>query len=150
MNLISPLWEKRVWRSLEDHPLLLKRYEGLEPLLRKQAIAELLGMKDIKVGSAVYDGADEGQDFDGTEIWDDKIAMYYVPPAFLNGQGGEGGPQFFGKKTPTFAAQFVWKYFHTKKRRDPHDRGDIVECFEQQDEKVCAQYLRLPDRRCPR
>mgnify|MGYP003147126372 CR=1 FL=1 len=45
-----------------------------EAMIRAQ-LAAIFGLTNLIVGSAVYDGAKEGQDFSGTDIWADDYAM---------------------------------------------------------------------------
>lgn len=40
-------------------------------------VASVLDLKNIFVGGEVYDGANEGQDFSGTDIWSDDYALVF-------------------------------------------------------------------------
>lgn len=59
---------------------LLKRFPGVQILTRamiEQSLAAIVGLQQLIVGWAGYDGAKEGQAFSSGTIWDDDYALIY-------------------------------------------------------------------------
>lgn len=122
---------------LTEHPTIVGRLQYTDPLFTEQKLAALFGVKKILFGEAIKNTADEGQTAVMAEVWDDKIAGFYVPENFLSGSGGEvESAGFISNGMPTFALQFVSEYYKVGIRRDSEDRGDWITVTESQDEKI--------------
>ena len=72
------------FNNLMANTAILGKFPGAvlitEDMIR-QAIASILGIQNLIVGSGVYDGALEGQTFSGTDVWSDDYALIFKKQA---------------------------------------------------------------------
>jgi len=105
-----------------------------EAMLRAQ-MAAIFGIRNLIVGQAVYNTADEGQDFSGGEIWPDDYALLAV-------LGEEGLPLTEPQLGRTILweeyisdIEYVWMY------RENQTKSDVI-CVEHSvDEKIFDAYF---------
>jgi len=105
-----------------------------EAMLRS-AMAAILGIQDLIVGQAVYNSADEDQDFTGSEIWSDDYAMVAV-------LGSEGLPL----TEPQLGRTLRWDPYasdleYVETYRENQTKSDIVRVEQFIDEKVFDPYF---------
>jgi len=109
-----------------------------EAMLRAQ-MAAILGIQNLHVGQAVYNSADENQDFVGAEIWPDDYAMVAV-------LGEEGLPM----TEPQLGRTIVWEAYvdpdgeelvYVEMYEEPQTKSDIVRVEQSIDEKVFDAYF---------
>lgn len=102
---------------------------------QKQAVKAFLGVDNLLVSFGVYNGADEGQTFSATDIWDGSKGFL-----FIKGQAGlQGGPAF-GKTMNWTDDELVG----TESYEEPQTRSTIIRVRNHRDEKVitsAAGYL---------
>lgn len=76
---------QEVWDVLTEHPDIIARIQYAAgptnpAIVTLQNVAALMGLKEIRIASAVYNSANEG----GTDafdfIWGKRILLYYKPP----------------------------------------------------------------------
>jgi len=116
-----------VWDRLIDHPDFIDRIKGgattANPAFwSQQALANLLGLDEILVGSAVYNAAQEGLTAVPTFIMDDDALLLYTPSTA-------------GKMIPSAGYTFVWQTLvngarspqYIRKIREERPRKDIIE-----------------------
>jgi len=102
---------------------------------QKQAVKAFLNVDNLLVSFGVYNGADEGQTFSASKIWDSSKAFLYI-----KGQVGlQGGPAF-GKTMNWVDDGLVG----TESYEEPQTRSTIIRVRHHRDEKVitsAAGYL---------
>jgi hypothetical protein len=102
---------------------------------QKQAVKSFLGVDNLLVSFGVYNGADEGQTFSATDIWDDTKAFLFIK----GGAGLQGGPAF-GKTMNWVDDELVG----TESYDEPQTRSTVLRVRHHRDEKVitsAAGYL---------
>lgn len=102
---------------------------------QKQVIKSFLQVENLLVSFGVYNGADEGQAFSGTQIWDDTKAFL-----FIKGQAGLQGGAAYGKTMNWANDELVG----TESYEEPQTRATIIRARNHRDEKVitsAAGYL---------
>lgn len=105
-----------------------------EALLRAQ-MGAIMGIQDLIVGQAIYNSADEGQDFVAGEIWPDDYAM-------IAALGEEGLPM----TEPQLGRTILWKPYtsdleYVETYREEQTKSDIVRVEQSIDEKVFDKYF---------
>lgn len=105
-----------------------------EAMLRAQ-MGALMGIQDLIVGQAIYNTADEGQDFVAGEIWPDDYAL-------IAALGEEGLPM----TEPQLGRTILWKPYtsdleYVETYREEQTRSDIVRVEQSIDEKVFDKYF---------
>ena len=105
-----------------------------EEMLRSQ-MAAILGIRNLIVGQAVYNSADEGQDFTGSEIWPDDYAMVAV-------LGNESLPI----SEPQLGRTIVWDPYadsleYVESYREEQTESEIIRVKNFTDEKVFDPYF---------
>lgn len=105
-----------------------------EALLRAQ-MGAILGIQDLIVGQAIYNSADEGQDFVAGEIWPDDYAM-------IAALGEEGLPM----TEPQLGRTILWKPYtsdleYVETYREDQTKSDIVRVEQSIDEKLFDKYF---------
>lgn len=105
-----------------------------EAMLRAQ-MAAILGIQELLVGQAVYNSADEGQDFSGSEIWVDDYAMVTV-------LGEEGLPM----TEPQLGRTVLWQNYisdieYVESYREEQTKSDIIRVEHSVDEKIFDAYF---------
>lgn len=121
-----------------DHPNMLDRvkYSGSSErpaMINAMAMAEILDIDEVLVGEASYTTSPEGTaeaSVTLTPMFDDDALLIYVPAS----------PSIF---TPAAGYTFDWQTLYgggvyVKRRRDPSDKGDLIEAFEHYDMKATA------------
>lgn len=69
----------QVWAKLRHHPDLLGRLSVSSiRVLTPQLLADLMGIENILIGDAVYNGADEGQSDSMSYVWGKHVLLAYV------------------------------------------------------------------------
>lgn len=118
-----------VWDRLADHPDLIDRIKGGattgNPAIAQQALlAQILGLEEVLVGSAVYNSADENQSVSNAFIMDDDALLIYTP-------------RTPGRLMPSAGYTFVWRTLvngadspqYIRKITETRPMKDIVEAF---------------------
>lgn len=105
-----------------------------EAMLRAQ-MGAICGITNLIVGQAVYNSADEGQDFTGAEIWPDDYAMVAV-------LGDENLPM----TEPQLGRTVLWERYtseldYVETYREDQTKSDIVRVEQSVDEKIFDQYF---------
>jgi len=105
-----------------------------EAMLRA-AMAAILGIQDLIVGQAVYNSADEAQDFTGAEIWPDDYAMVAV-------LGSEGLP----RTEPQLGRTMRWDAYigdleYVETYREEQTKSEIVRVEQYVQEKIFDPYF---------
>lgn len=105
-----------------------------EAMLRGQ-MAAILGIQELLVGQAVYNSADEGQAFSGSDVWPDDYAM-------VAALGEEGLPM----TEPQLGRTVLWTPFtsdleYVESYREEQTRSDIIRVEHSVDEKVFDKYF---------
>jgi hypothetical protein len=99
------------------------------------ALADILGLKKIVVGKAIYNSAKEGQTFVSADIWNDDYAMVGVV--------AEDGQNLI---QPSVGRTFLWvsdspDNATVESYRDEKHRSDIFRVRQNVDEKVIDKYF---------
>ena len=94
---------------------------------QKNVIKSFLGVDNLYVSFGVYNGADEGQAFSGTDIWTDTEAFLFIK----GGAGLQGGPAY--GKTMNWAND---ELVGTESYEEPQSRATILRVRHHRDEKV--------------
>jgi hypothetical protein len=109
-----------------------------EAMMRAQ-MGAIFGITNLLVGQAVYNSADEAQDFVGAEIWPDDYAMVAV-------LGEEGLPM----TEPQLGRTIVWESYvdpdgeelvYVESYREEQTKSDIIRVEQSIDEKVFDAYF---------
>lgn len=92
-----------------------------EEMMRAQ-MGAIFGITDLIVGQAVYNSANEGQDFSGAEIWPDDYA-------FIGVLGSEGLPL----TEPQLGRTLIWSSYindieYIESYREEQTKSDIIRC----------------------
>lgn len=117
---------------------LIARFPGIPVLTEsifRSRLNELLGIQNLLVGQAVYNTADEGQDFSGGDIWPDDYAMLAV-------LGTETTPMVQGHLGRTI----IWEQYtsdieYLETYREEQTESEIIRCKEFIDEKIFDVYF---------
>jgi len=117
---------------------LIARFPGI-PVLTEQIfrgrMADLIGIQNLLVGQAVYNTADEGQDFTGGDIWPDDYAMLAV-------LGTESTPMVEGHLGRTIIwDQYTADIEYMESYREEQTESEIIRCKEYIDEKIFDAYF---------
>jgi hypothetical protein len=93
-------------------------------------LAAIFGLQKLLVGQAVYNSADEGQDFSASEIWPDDYAM-------VAALGAAGMPM----TEPQLGRTILWERYISQLRyveqyREEQTKSDIFRVEESIDEKI--------------
>lgn len=124
--------------NLMNNTEILAKFPGAtavtEAMLRG-AMAAILGIQNLIVGQAVYNSADEGQDFTGAEIWPDDYALVAV-------LGTEGLPM----TEPQLGRTILWENYtsdieYVEMYRENQTKSDIVNVEQSIDEKIFDAYF---------
>jgi len=124
--------------NLMNNTEILAKFPGAtaitEAMLRA-AMAAILGIPNLIVGQAVYNSADEGQDFSGAEIWPDDYAMVAV-------LGADGLPM----TEPQLGRTILWENYtpdieYIEMYRENQTKSDIINVEQSIDEKVFDAYF---------
>jgi len=117
---------------------LIARFPGIPVLTEsifRSRMAELLGIQNLLVGQAVYNTADEGQDFTGGDIWPDDYAMLAV-------LGTETTPMVQGHLGRTIIwDEYVSDIEYIESYREEQTESEIIRCKEYIDEKIFDEYF---------
>lgn len=109
-----------------------------EAMLRAQ-MGAIFGIRNLIVGQAVYNSADENQDFSGAEIWPDDYALVAT-------LGEEGLPM----TEPQLGRTIVWEQYvdpdgeelvYLEQYREEQTKSDIFRVEQSIDEKVFDKYF---------
>lgn len=109
-----------------------------EEMMRAQ-MGAIFGVLNLLVGQAVYNSADEGQDFTGAEIWPDDYALLAV-------LGTEDLPM----TEPQLGRTIVWEQYldvageelvYVEQYRENQTKSDIINVEQSIDEKVFDAYF---------
>lgn len=103
-----------------------------EEIFRSQ-LAAILGLRNLFVGRAIYNSADEGQDNAGTDIWPDDYAMI----CRLNTTGLKTGG--LGRKL--YWDQMNGESLDITQYREPQVKGDVFQYNEFTEEKIFDEYF---------
>ena len=121
-----------------ERPIIKAKFPGAtvitEEMLRSQ-MAAILGIRNLIVGQAVYNSADEGQTFTGAEIWPDDYAMVAV-------LGSEGLPI----SEPQLGRTIVWDPYadsleYVESYREEQTESEIIRVKSFSDEKIFDPYF---------
>jgi hypothetical protein len=117
---------------------LIARFPGIPILTEsifRSRMNELIGIENLLVGQAVYNTADEGQDFSGGDIWPDDYAMLAVT-------GTETTPMVLGHLGRTIIwDQYTSDIEYMESYREEQTESEIIRCKEYIDEKVFDVYF---------
>ncbi|MBI5023777.1 MAG: hypothetical protein HZC18_02120 [Candidatus Omnitrophica bacterium] len=99
------------------------------------ALADILGLKKIVVGKAIYNSAKEGQSFVSADIWNDDYAMIGVV--------AEDGQNLV---LPSVGRTFLWASDSpdnatVESYRDEVHRSDVFRVRQNVDEKIIDKYF---------
>jgi len=105
-----------------------------EAILRGN-MAAILGIQNLIIGQAVYNSADEGQDFTGAEIWPDDYAMVCV-------LGADGLPM----TEPQLGRTILWEDYisdieYVESYREEQTKSEIIRVEQSIDEKIFDAYF---------
>lgn len=104
----------------------------------KKAMPSLFGLEELIVGGVVYDGAKEGQDFSGTDIWGDDYAMVLrVQRGPTRTTPGLGRSMLWTRMNPNLLNFSDEVYMYREEQTD----SDIVKVKHFIDEKVFDPYF---------
>ncbi len=124
---------RQAWTKLSQHPKVVGAVlgnAGTNGVVTTQALAGVLGLKDIKVGEAWFNTARLGQPASMSRAWGKHMALLNIDPL-----GGPDGLPSFGW-TAQFGDRIAWTGF------DPNiglEGGDNVRVGEELKETVAAQ-----------
>jgi len=124
--------------NLMNNTQILAKFPGVTVLteaMLRAAMASILGIQDLIVGQAVYNSADEGQDFTGAEIWPDDYAMVAV-------LGSEGLPM----TEPQLGRTMRWDAYisdleYVESYREEQTKSEIIRVEQYVQEKVFDPYF---------
>ncbi len=69
-----------VFNAIRSHPKIVNRYQHTTPdAITEDILAKLFGLREIKVGRAVYIPANAPLDANPVDIWPDTLTLAYVP-----------------------------------------------------------------------
>jgi len=105
-----------------------------EAMMRAQ-MGAIFGITNLQVGQAVYNSADENQDFSGSEIWPDDYALVAV-------LGEEGLPL----TEPQLGRTILWENYisdieYVESYREEQTKSDIIRVEQSIDEKLIDAYF---------
>jgi len=124
--------------NMLQNTAIIARFPGAliitEAMLRAQ-MGALMGIQDLIVGQAVYNSADEGQTFTGTDIWPDDYAMVAV-------LGEENLPMI----EPQLGRTILWNPYtsdleYVESYREEQTRSEVVRVGHALDEKIFDAYF---------
>ncbi|MCK9570143.1 hypothetical protein M0R72_14460 [Candidatus Pacearchaeota archaeon] len=115
------------------------RFQGTTTItvdMIRAGLASLVGLQQLIVGDTVYNSADEGQTFSGSEIWPDDYATVAVVAS------GPGMPV----TTPCVGRTLRWTEMADgllvpEMYREPQTKSDILQVEDYVDEKVFDPYF---------
>jgi len=117
---------------------LIARFPGIPILTEsifRSRLAELIGIQNLLVGQAIYNTADEGQDFSGGDIWSDDYASLAV-------LGNESTPMVQGHLGRTIIwDQYTSDIEYVESYREEQTESEIIRCKEFIDEKIFDAYF---------
>jgi len=124
--------------NLMNNTQILAKFPGVTVLteaMLRAAMASILGIQNLIVGQAVYNSADEGQDFTGAEIWPDDYAMLAV-------LGSEGLPM----TEPQLGRTMMWDAYvsgleYVESYREEQTKSEIIRVEQYVQEKVFDPYF---------
>jgi len=109
-----------------------------EAMMRAQ-MGAIFGISNLIVGQAVYNSADEGQDFSGAEIWPDDYAMIAVL-----------GEETLPMTEPQLGRTITWDAYvdvegeelvYVEMYRENQTKSDIINVEQSIDEKIFDSYF---------
>ena len=127
---IIAIMSRAVWTALRNHEDIVERYKYTRGgVMTTELVAPIVGVDAIYVGDAIYNDAEEGETFDGEEIWPDHclILRQTTNP---------------GINVPNAAYTFLWDEDNraypvgSEVYRDDAVRGDVARAFLHRDIKV--------------
>lgn len=78
--------------DFKERTKYVNNVEGVSEGIRMNLVASYLGVNELKIAKGIVNGADEGQTFSASGIWDDDEAFLLVRP-----RGGLADPGQFGR-----------------------------------------------------
>ncbi len=122
------------WNKLREHPLLLDKYKHTQTgILSEDLVAAALGVSEIVVGKSVYNTANEGAAFSGSDVWTDN-ALFLVrnAPGLMVANGASTFIWSEGGKVGTNPPWAVQAY------REEQSRSEVQRVFTHADAKVIS------------
>lgn len=116
-----------IWRYLRNHAAVKDRVKYVGGNVDASALAQLFDVQKVIKADPVYNTADEGQTASLSSLWAKNVVGLYVPQGSV-----------ISRRTPLFAAQFVYRDFQVRVFEHERKLGNWVEVSEFQDEKVCG------------
>lgn len=95
------------------------------------ALATIVGLQEVIVGSRIYDGAKEGQSFSGSDIWSDDYALIFKKSSQNMAEGGLGRILRWNSVN----------YNTVESYREEQVKGDVFRVCQYQDEKIFDAYF---------
>lgn len=135
---MSLVVNERVFLNMKDNTAILDRikYAGIDDVKRMgmtpQMLAAVLGIKQVVVGSGMYNSADEGQTASMTSIWSNEYA--FLGKLLPSGASWEADPGFgctFAWDADGASAQGTIEMYFSNERR-----SNVIRCRHDVDEKV--------------
>jgi len=125
-------------QNLLANTVVSARFPGAELIteaMLRANFAAIFGLRQLIVGAVVYNSSDEGQDFSGTDLWEDDYAMV----AAL-------GTPSMPMSEPQLGRTILWEKYisdlrYVEQYREEQTKSDVFRVEESIDEKIFDAYF---------